>query len=328
MKIKNSSILCLILIISSFSICFAASPLQDFSEDSNSSLADSAKLQTTNLVNNNIAGDSLLVSTPQKEFVPKWYDMFKNLPEDWVRYSKQTFTKDMIPAIVGMTVLTTAMCITDETTWRTTRGWYIGSKAVRKASDIFEYMGDGVFQFSLAAAFGTYGVVFKNDKALRTASQTVEVILAAGGVVQLLKHITGRESPIVETQKGGRWDLFPNQKEYAKHVPHYDAFPSGHICTATSTLVVIMENYPDATWLKPVGYTVLGLISTSLVTTSIHWWSDVPLGIAIGYAFGKICAHPLDIALEKTADDKPKTSLQIMPSYSKLGPNLNMNLSF
>lgn len=263
------------------------------------------------------------------EFVPKWYDMFKNLPTNWSRYYKQTFTKEMVPAIIGMTVLTGALVITDEESWKMTRRWYDGSNTVRKASDIFVFMGDGIFQFGLSAAFAAYGFAASDSKALRTASQITEVILSAGAVIQVLKHTTGRESPIVREYEGGRWSFFPNQIEYHKHVPHYDAFPSGHICTATATLVVIMENYPDVTWLKPVGYTLLGCISTALITTSIHWWSDIPLGIGIGWAFGKIAANPLGMSLSKDENNKPKASLKILPTYSSVnGPGVSFNLSF
>ncbi|MEP7219905.1 MAG: phosphatase PAP2 family protein, partial [Bacteroidota bacterium] len=107
-------------------------------------------------------------------------------------------------------------------------------------------------------------------------------------VVQFLKHTTGRESPFCATTPTGRWALLPNQIEYAKHVPHYDAFPSGHIATALATLTVISENYPDQQWIKYIGYPVVGAVGVALVATSIHWWSDLPLGIALGYHFGKI----------------------------------------
>ena len=299
--------------------------------------ADSTVVKDT--LKTTTSSDSVMVSAPSaeyrepepalsREFVPKWYDMFYNLPSNWVKYCNQTFTKEMVPAIIGMTVLTGAMIITDEESWKMSRRWYDGSNTVRKASDIFVFMGDGVFQFGLSAAFAAYGFTTNDSKALRTASQITEVILSAGAVIQVLKHVTGRESPIVRTVEGGKWDFFPNQIEYHKHVPHYDAFPSGHICTATATLVVIMENYPDAAWLKPVGYTLLGCISTALITTSIHWWSDIPLGIGIGWVFGKIAANPLSMHLSKDENEKPKTSLKILPTYSVNGPGLSFNLSF
>src|SRR5205085_11965716 len=100
------------------------------------------------------------------------------------------------------------------------------------------------------------------------------------------------ESPNRTTTPTGKWRFFPNQIEYAKHTPAYDAFPSGHIATALATLQVIIENYPEKQWIKYVGYPIIGSIGIGLVATSIHWWSDIPLGIALGYSFGVLVAHP------------------------------------
>jgi membrane-associated phospholipid phosphatase len=118
-----------------------------------------------------------------------------------------------------------------------------------------------------------------------------EVILAAGTVVQILKHSTGRESPFVATKPTGRWDFFPNQIEYHKKIPHYDAYPSGHVCTALATLTVIMENYPEATWLPYVGYPAVTWLAISMVGQGIHWVSDYPVSVAIGFGFGQIVSH-------------------------------------
>ncbi|MDP4220958.1 MAG: phosphatase PAP2 family protein, partial [Bacteroidota bacterium] len=151
-----------------------------------------------------------------------------------------------------------------------------------------------------------------------TASQTAEVILACGGVVQLLKHLTGRESPFTATTPTGRWDFFPNQIEYAKHVPHFDAFPSGHIATAMATLQVIIENYPEKAWIKYVGYPIIGSIAVGLVSTSIHWWSDIPLGVVLGYTFGRLVAHPeSDLAPAQSANEfRPELNFSVLGNGS------------
>ena len=119
-----------------------------------------------------------------------------------------------------------------------------------------------------------------------------------------------RQSIRIISSPTGKWILFPNQIEYAKHVPHYDAFPSGHIATALATLTVIAENYPEKTWIKWVGYPVIGSIAVGLVSTSIHWWSDIPLGMAIGYSFGMLVAHP------ESGNADLKSSASIQPSLN------------
>ena len=263
----------------------------------------------------------------KRELLPTWYDMFANIPHDWSRYYKITITPDKIPAALAITGLTAALIYSDHDTYQASSNWYHSSGLVKSASDFFEYLGDGKPQFGLAAAFGAYGFIANDHRALRVASQTVEVILACGTVVQVLKHVTGRESPFVSTSPRGVWRFFPNQIEYHKHVPHYDAFPSGHIATALATITVVSENYPEERWLKPVGYTVVGLIGIAMANTGIHWYSDYPLGLALGYSFGMLVSHPEGWKPVEAEDGNP-VKLTMMPVISPVRTGIGIELSF
>jgi len=103
---------------------------------------------------------------------------------------------------------------------------------------------------------------------------------------QTLKHITGHETPDHASKPGGRWDFFPNQRAYFDCVPCYDAFPSGHLAVGSMTLTVIAKNYPDNPWIVPVGSTLLSMLSFQMMNNGVHWASDYPLAIALGYTFG------------------------------------------
>ena len=254
-------------------------------------------------------GDSSTGNSPEESRL-EWYSMITNIPGDWARYSELTFRTQQIPAFIGMTGLTVALVLTDDETWTMSHKWYRGSSTVKSVSDFFEYLGDGRPQFGLAGAFAAYGFVAGDHRALRTASQTVEAILACGTVVQVLKHMTGRQSPFLSTRPGGVWDLFPNQIEYHKHVAKFDAYPSGHIATALTTVTVIAENYPEWGWVRPVGYTIVALIGVSMGNTGIHWYSDYPLGLALGYSFGMLAAHPgTDKEVSSSSSDSPKVTV-------------------
>jgi len=88
---------------------------------------------------------------------------------------------------------------------------------------------------------------------------------------------------------------------------------------------VIGENYPEIKWIKPLGYTLTGLLGISMVNTGIHWYSDYPLAIVLGYAFGMIAAHPEgvgDLLLGKAGKH-----IQIFPSYVNNTYGLGMNYS-
>ena len=222
----------------------------------------------------------------------KWYDMFTNIPGDAVRFYNQEFTVKRIPMYIGIAAVTAGLIITDDKTWKESDKFYRRNNFNKNLSDIFVETGDGSSQFVLAAAFSAYGFAAKDDRALRTASEIVEAVLTSGAVVQVLKHITGRESPYLSTRAGGAWRFFPNQVEYFKHVPAHDAYPSGHLTTSLAAFVVIADNYPEAKWISPVCYTTEALLAFSMVNQGIHWYSDYPLAVLLGYAFGKIAAHP------------------------------------
>ncbi len=270
---------------------------------------------------------------------PGFWDIFTNLPGDWRDYSVQNVKLQYWPQISLIAVSTAAMIVYDNELWVPFKKEYERNSTFQTASDLFVDIGDGKFQFGIAGVFAGYGLVAGDKRALRTAEQVSEVILAAGGVVQVLKHLTGRESPVVTTTPTGRWQFFPNQITYAYNVPHYDAFPSGHLTTALATLTVIANNYPEQTWIKPVGYLACVGLSVGLVAQSIHWWSDYPLAIALGIGFGNLLSPDpskdvsvIDNAKKKDMGESAISKLldqtTLMPTYQAGGPGLAMCVRF
>ena len=152
------------------------------------------------------------------------------------------------------------------------------------------FIGDGAVDIGLAAGFLTYGYFNENNRALQTASQLCEGMLTVGITVQILKHATGRTSPR-PTNNVDQWTPFPNLKAYQKNVPHYDAFPSGHLATTMMTFTVITTNYPEYRFIRPLGCTLMGLLSFQMLNNGVHWISDYPLALYIGYSFGKIASN-------------------------------------
>ena len=71
-----------------------------------------------------------------------------------------------------------------------------------------------------------------------------------------------------------------------------------------ATLTVLAENYPQERWIKPVGYTLVGALGVGLVAKGMHWYSDLPMGVAIGYLFGRIAANPSIPDLVKGVNEK------------------------
>ena len=102
----------------------------------------------------------------------------------------------------------------------------------------------------------------------------------------LFRSTSGRESPFRATERGGAWRPMPSPRAYLGCVSKHDAFPSGHIATLTTTFTVLIKNYPDKFWLKPVGAGAGVLLMFAMLNNGVHWAGDYPLGIAIGYVAG------------------------------------------
>ena len=190
----------------------------------------------------------------------------------------------------------------------------------------FYFIGDGWTHLVLSAGFFTYGMARDNNRALQTSTEILEGILTSGTVVQGLKHLTGRQDPYMATEPGGKWQWFPNQTQYAQHVPAYDAYPSGHLTAATAVFTIVKQNYPEERWIAPAGYTLLGVLSFQMLNNGVHWASDYPLAIALGYGFGKVAVargRRLATAEEKAAAGNKKSyDLHLYPGYVGDGTGL------
>ncbi|MDR3625215.1 MAG: hypothetical protein P4L45_00175, partial [Ignavibacteriaceae bacterium] len=92
---------------------------------------------------------------------------------------------------------------------------------------------------------------------------------------------------------------------------------------ARAYLTVIANNYPEITWLKPAGYSVLGLLGMGLVSKGMHWYSDLPLGFFIGYSMGNIISPRIKL---KSANNSDLSQLMLSPDlYNK---RIGMRLAY
>jgi hypothetical protein len=153
------------------------------------------------------------------------------------------------------------------------------------------FLGDGTLHLVVAAGFLTTGFVASDNRALQTSSEIAESYLANGIAVQVIKHVTGHEDPNKRTRPGGRWEFFPSPAKYQKNVPHYDAFPSGHLSSAMVVVTVIAENYSEYHFIWPAGWVLITALSFQMVNNGVHWAGDYPLAIGMGYVFGKAAVN-------------------------------------
>ncbi len=240
-----------------------------------------------------------------------WYSPITNLPTDWYNAGDEIIRAKSIPTITMIGAATGVLLLTDHATFHASRTLYLRNSFVQHTSDAVVRMGDGTTHAAIAAGFGVYGFVARDSRAMETGGQIIEALLATGITVQLMKRISGRESPQTAPNGTSRWRPFPSLAGYQRNQPKYYSFPSGHIATTMATLTVIEENYPEAHWLRPVGYVALAGLGVSLVNVRYHWFSDLPLGLLLGYGFGKLASHHT-----RSADDTENST----PSHVLIQP--------
>jgi membrane-associated phospholipid phosphatase len=243
---------------------------------------------------------------------PRKFQFITQIPKTFAKASKETFRKKTIPAlltIAASTVLLTTMDqkisnrvsqfynyshISTDRDYKRIIGFKIGKldvsayEAPQNLNTILYSIGEGSTSLLLAGGISLFGHLKKDYRARQASSQIVQSMIAVGITCQLMKRIAGRESPFTATQAGGAWRPLPGFAEYQSNVRSFDAFPSGHMATMMATVTVLGDNYPEKKWIKPVGYSVMSLVGVSMIGNGVHWISDYPLAIGIGYVLGKV----------------------------------------
>ena len=247
------------------------------------------------------------------------FDFITNVPGDWLAAGKRIFRSENVPAFLLVAGTTGVGVKYDYETWHPLSVYYHQHKNSTFATfmDVGAQLGVGSSQIFLGVGLVGTGLIAKNNKAIRTGSQIFEAVIATGLTTQFLKHITGRESPSVAIEpRTGKWQWFTNPIKYHHRVSAHDAFPSGHVATATATATVVMENYREQTWIPYIAYPTIFLIGVGMVATDGHWWSDYPLSVFLGYHYGKAITrnnHP-------NKEDPKKLELNVWtPSLGGLG---------
>lgn len=190
-----------------------------------------------------------------------------------------------------------------KTIWRA--GPYPILRAPSDSGSLMYFLGDGWIHLGTATGFLLTGHLTGYSRPWNTAIQLFHGMTVSTLFSQALKRATGRESPSQRTQDRGAWRPFPSIKAYNEHTAQYDAFPSGHVMTATLTFTVLAENYPEYShWILPIEVSWLTVLSLQMVNNGVHWASDYPLGIAMGYQIGKISARMGKRNLEEKSLEK------------------------
>lgn len=239
---------------------------------------------------------------------PKPFGFITHVPNDMWQIAKSPFKRENTKGLIAVAVATGILIPFDQ---QITDGVRSASrsihlhdetdyKVVLKSGDtkLFKIpnnlnsglyqMGEGGTSMIVAGGMWIYGKIARDYRALQTASDLTETFITMGITTQILKRISGRQSPFMATAPGGKWHPFPSFSDFQTNTSNFDAFPSGHLATMMATVTVLTENYPDNKWLPFLGYGLIGLTGWAMINTEVHWIGDYPLALALGYISGKI----------------------------------------
>lgn len=151
------------------------------------------------------------------------------------------------------------------------------------------FLGDGWTHFSIAGSFLLAGQMVEGNRAHNTGYEILHGMIVSTLFSQALKRSTGRESPSEQTTARGAWRPFPSINAYQSDTAKYDAFPSGHVMTATLTFTIINANYPEYSYITlPVAGVWITALGLQMMNNGVHWASDYPLAIGMGYLIGRM----------------------------------------
>ncbi|MBI1782237.1 MAG: phosphatase PAP2 family protein [Sphingobacteriales bacterium] len=239
---------------------------------------------------------------------PSLLQSINHVPTNMWKIAKTPFQKKNWIALSAITAVTTILVVKDQEIIHWVRStsdriglkpetdytvvWKTGNtkmlKSPKNLNTALYQLGEGGTSMMLAGGLWVYGKISKDWRAVNTATDLTETFVTMGLTTQILKRITGRESPFMATTEGGRWTPLPSFSAYQQNTSAYDAFPSGHLATLMATVTVLSTNYPEKKWIKPVGYTLMFLSGWAMLNTEVHWAGDYPLAVAVGYLSGKI----------------------------------------
>lgn len=200
------------------------------------------------------------------------------------------FRADARGLLTGAAVLavTGVLIANDEGIYKEFKSFQSRHAWVDKASPALSFMGDWGVDCGVAGLFFLGGVLARDRRARDTGLMAWETLLHTGLLVQVVKHLAGRQRPSVDNGNDHWYGPSAFFKRYEDGFSNYDSFFSGHTVSAWGLATVIAENYRHRGWVPPVCYGLATLVGLSRLTEDAHWLSDVFLGAVVGFAVGKM----------------------------------------
>ncbi len=144
-----------------------------------------------------------------------------------------------------------------------------------------ERLGSGLYSLPALGVLYGVGAIIKNDKARYTALKGAEAYLLGFIADNIMKQLTNRHRPYQSDPAN------PDIWNGPLSLTINSSFPSGHSTNIFAVATVIATAYSQTIWVPIVCYTLAGLTAASRVYQNDHWFSDVFVGSALGFAIGR-----------------------------------------
>ncbi len=168
-----------------------------------------------------------------------------------------------------------------------------------------------------------YGKLNHDQQAVGASFAVIQSTLIAVGYNSLLKAITGRPHPDWRHSK----DMKSLSKTFRFGFLRGGAFwgwPSGHTSTTMAVISALTNFYPNSTWLKIAGYSIVAYMIygvSSFHRGGMHWFSDAIAAAFMSYAIGSTVGKFYRSKFNEASNQNGSNNLQ------KLNP-VNLNFSF
>ncbi len=175
--------------------------------------------------------------------------------------------------------------------------------------------------FVVGGSLYAYGKIRSDDQALGASFAVFQASLISLGYNSLLKAITGRPHP----DPGRVEDMEGLSKTFRFGFLRGGVFwgwPSGHTATTMTVVSALTNYYPNSTWLKVAGYSLVAYMIygvSSVHGGRMHWFSDAIAAAFMSYAIGSTVGKFYRNKFNKSGSPSPSPSVPL---------GLNISLQF
>ncbi|RYY71561.1 MAG: phosphatase PAP2 family protein [Chitinophagaceae bacterium] len=187
------------------------------------------------------------------------------------------------------------------------------------------------FQYEIytLAAFGAYGMIFKNVKVKTVTLLATQSVITGLLMESVVKTITGRTRPNyygpLEEAEPSFKGPFANLSRTSGGKKSNSSFPSGHTTAAFAAATVFAVEYKHQPLIPIIAYSMATLVGVSRITENKHWATDVFTGAVLGYLTGRQVSfnyHRFAKIKNDESRKKNTVTMRLNYDYGQLMPGL------